>query len=332
MATRVLEPAKQLLIKGRNLVYRASHETIQVNQDYYTLPQAELEKVKYDDLCIQAPVDTYVMKDFNDPALNAVLQEGLTPNQAEYRENGCVIKRGFIPEEICDAYIDLRDQLMLGDRQFSNNTPYIEHKEVRKLVCYQPLMDLLQELHSCSMGLIFNLSMYKSTERGWHPDAYLDRDDAIPRVAVWIALGDIDKNCGPFEYLPGSHRWPALSNQRINEYMKSGYQWPEAHRHRRPGVPGWGKLAEALVSPAVERKITQEGQEPKKFIASKGDVLVWYARLMHRGSEPNDESALRPAMIGHYAPIFERERGLFAKTPEGGYFLVPPHRLEQLSR
>jgi hypothetical protein len=57
-------------------------------------------------------------------------------------------------------------------------------------------------------------------------------------------------------------------------------------------------------------------------------VLLWYGRLMHRGSPPRHSGASRPGIIRHYAPIFERDRGYFANHPQTGvHYLLPPRKL-----
>ncbi|MBY4892061.1 phytanoyl-CoA dioxygenase family protein [Rhodobacteraceae bacterium N5(2021)] len=68
----------------------------------------------------------------------------------------------------------------------------------------------------------------------------------------------------------------------------------------------------------------------REFTAKKGDVLLWYGRLMHRGSPPRAEGSRRPGLIGHYAPIFERRRGYFAQTPTQEHFICPPHKIGTL--
>ena len=210
-------------------------------------------------------------------------------------------------------------------------TPHVKHAEVLDIVSYKPLMDVIRELHGMEMGLIFTLSGFKSTKRGWHQDAYLDDDSAIPRLASWIACGDVDSDCGPFQYIPGSHRWPALSNTKINGYLKGDYQWPHGHVSRETGELGWGRISEAFIDPAVFRKIKDEGHAVHEFTAQKGDVLLWYGRLMHRGSPARVAGRLRPGLIGHYAPLFERRRGYFAKRSNGVHFLAPPRSLPFLS-
>ena len=301
------------------------------NQDYYEIPKERLSHVHYSKLAKPAQQNIYITKDFADPRMAAAFDKTLSENQRTYRENGYLILRGLIPEDLIDAYVELRERLKLGQDQFPDATPFIEHPEILDIACHKPMIDVIRELHAAEMGLIFTLTGFKSTERGWHQDAYLDRDSAVPRLATWIACGTVDADCGPFEYVPGSHKWMALSNERINEFLKPDFRWPEGHRARSAGVPGWGRIAEGFVDPSVYAKIDRDGAEIKHFTAEKGDVLFWYGRLMHRGSPPRRNGATRPGLIAHYAPIFERERGFFDRTASGSHYIVPPSKIGMLA-
>ena len=44
----------------------------------------------------------------------------------------------------------------------------------------------------------------------------------------------------------------------------------------------------------------------EKFLAKKGDVLLWHARLMHRGAIPNDPDLWRETAILHYSGVNHR--------------------------
>ena len=298
-------------------------------KDYYTVPKDRLDKIHYSKLALPRQYDVYPAKSVNGEESKRAFLDSLTDNQRYYGEHGYLIVRNLIPHDLCDAYLELRQTLEMGQSQFSDSTPYIEHPEIRRIAIYKPLMDIIRELHGYEPGLIFTLTGFKSTERGWHQDAYLDRDDAIPRIATWIAVDDVDENSGPFEYIPGSHKWMALSNKKINEFLKEDYRWPNGHRARSVGVPGWGRISEAFIDPSVYAKIERDGAQVKHFTARKGDVLFWYGRLMHRGSPPRLPGATRPGLIGHYSPIFERERGVFRTDENGCRYIVPPAKFDR---
>ncbi len=294
-----------------------------IYEDYFSNDRVIKDEVEYSDLSKPAEKNVYIMRRVNSDDLQNQFVSTLTQDQQVYRNNGCLIKRGFIPPDLIDEYFKLRERLNLGIGEFDTVTNYVEYLPVRRIACYPPLIKLLNELHSAEMGLIFTLTKLQSTQRGWHQDAYLDHDDALPRLAVWIALGDVTSDCGPCEYVEGSHWWPTLSNLKVNDFLKEEYHWPAAQRNKKPGVLPWGRISEAFVDPAVHKEMARQGVKQKKFIAKKGDVLIWYGRLMHRGSKATNTGATRPAMIGHYAPVFERDRGIFLRDDNGGFFQVP---------
>ena len=46
---------------------------------------------------------------------------------------------------------------------------------------------------------------------------------------VWTALEDIDEECGPLIYYPGSHKWPIYTNEHIGvraqDKARTGHQY-----------------------------------------------------------------------------------------------------------
>lgn len=301
------------------------------DKHYYKIPKEKLNLVSYEELSAPPKTNIYVMRNFKDPDLSKLHKSDLTENQIYYANNGYLILRNFIPHSLINSYLKLRKSLDLGVGQLSGIMPHVRHREVLDIASYKPLMDVIKELHGMEMGLIFTLSGFKSTKRGWHQDAYLDDDTAIPRLASWVACGEVDSDCGPFQYIPGSHHWHALSNQKINKYLKRDYQWPHGHVSRKKGELGWGRISEAFIDPAVFDKLKASGHSVHEFTAQKGDVLLWYGRLMHRGSPARVKGRQRPGLIGHYAPLFERRRGYFAKRSNGVSFIAPPSSLPFLS-
>ncbi len=232
----------------------------------------------------------------------------LTADQRGWRQDGVVIKRGFIEEAVLRPYINRRLQLqhlslekhMLG---WESPTPYEHIPELRDLCLYPPLMNLMAELVGEPMLLHLNLTGWLSTERNWHQDDYLNP----PHVngwyaAAWIALGEIRDDAGPFEYIPGSHHWPLLRQARVKQFMS-----PQERAHRNEaGHETWPRDSERFVIPAVEAEIAARAPQIRRFTAQSGDVLIWHGRLMHRGTKATGPNAWRPALIAHYSGINHR--------------------------
>lgn len=221
----------------------------------------------------------------------------LTEDQKFYKANGYLILKGFIPDDLNNAYQEIRKTVSIPVG-FPDCTPYMRHKEIRNLGLYPPLMQKLEELIGFDMGMHLNLTGWVSTERNFHQDDYLNPPFVLTHyAAVWIALDDIHEDSGPFEYVPGSHKWPLIRKHLLfNHYPKE-----------LESDPAWPRITQNEVAKACEQEIKERNAEKKQFIAKRNDVLIWHARLLHRGTEPKDKSLLRKSFISHYSSIHHRQ-------------------------
>jgi ectoine hydroxylase-related dioxygenase (phytanoyl-CoA dioxygenase family) len=152
-------------------------------------------------------------------------------------------------------------------------------------------------LHLCLTGWV-------STERGWHQDDYLNPPHVNSwYAAVWIALGDIHPDSGPFEYVPGSHRWPLIRGEKVRKFLT---KQELAVRAPETGINPWERLAERFVNPAIEAEIAESGRPIVPYLAKRGDVLIWHGRLIHRGSVAKVPWMERRSLITHYSGVNHR--------------------------
>lgn len=254
------------------------------------------------------------------PWLDGPIQPAMDQMAEDWQKEGLVILPELLPNDLIDAYCEawLKDN---GDRmippetpqEYSDaaihvdrgrpmgwpyDTPYMHVQACRDLTAYGPLNEVMEFLIGEPMGVHLNLSGWRSTQRNWHQDGYLNPDtNADHYLAVWMALDDIHPDSGPFEYVPGSHRvFPPIRQEKMFAKMKPGA------RHD----PNWPKYSEEILTPMFEELMDDYGMERKKFIAKKGDVLVWHARLLHRGSPPNIPGTERRSLIAHFSGINHR--------------------------
>ncbi len=237
----------------------------------------------------------------------------LTDDQRFWRDNGYLIKPGFVPTDLIDRYVALRQRHpIVGGWRCP--VPYMHIAELRDISLYPPLMTLMHSLIGEEMGLHLNLTGWVSTDRNWHQDDYLNP----PYInswysAVWVALDDIHPDCGPFEFVPGSHKWPLMKGHKVRMYLT-----PE----ERADI-GWPARAERFVNALADEEIDRRGGERKKFIAKKGDLLIWHGRLMHRGSYANQPGMERRTLISHYSGLSHRvDMKHVERVPEGGAYFV----------
>ena len=68
----------------------------------------------------------------------------------------------------------------------------------------------------------------------------------------------------------------------------------------------WPKYSEEFLTPMFEDIIRKGELKREQFIAKRGDVLIWHARLMHRGTVPNNPDLWRKTAILHYSGVNHR--------------------------
>lgn len=188
--------------------------------------------------------------------------------------------------------------------------PYMRHPALLSMCTYGPLAEALEGLTGEPMGVHLNLSGWKSTQRNWHQDGYLNPayvGDSY--AAVWMALGDVHADSGVFEYVPGSHLWHRLTYDKIKQVVDVS-------------DPAWPAHTEAVLTELVEKEIGDRGAMVVRYAPKAGDVLIWHPRLYHRGSAPMVPGAYRPALIAHYSGIFHRP-DMPAPRQSGAGWLFP---------
>lgn len=233
-----------------------------------------------------------------------------TPHQHAWADTGIVIAPGLAPEHLMAAYEtewlthnggpDAQPGTPSTYRSamgWQYATPYVDHPALRALACCGEIADLLTELTGEPMGVHLNLTGWQSTRRNWHFDQYLNE----PYVggfyaAVWLALDDIHPDAGPFQYVPASNTWwPPISQAKMRTALGSDGNGPD-----------WPTHSERILTPPFEAELAARNVSPTEFIASRGDVLVWHGRLLHRGSTPKDPNRERRGVIMHYSGIHHR--------------------------
>lgn len=265
--------------------------------------------LRFEDFCEDVPDHLLPPLDRKDPGRDIIM----TPDAQYWRDQGYLILPKFLPDALIDAYANVMRREGRIPVGFPGAQSYLDVPEMLDLCCYPPLLQKIEEVLPTPMAVNLALTSWVSTTRTWHQDDYLNP----PYInawycAVWMALDDIDPDSGVFEYVPGSHKWPLMRGEKCRAHLP-----PE----KLDGA--WPRYAEELVTPLFEAKIAADGLPIKKFIARKGDVLIWHGRLAHRGSLPKTPGALRPSLIAHYSSIVRRvEMPLHRRHKDGCYYLV----------
>lgn len=177
----------------------------------------------------------------------------------------------------------------------------MDPRQVRIVDCFAVLPEALALFSSPSLTeflasvlderpLLFqSISFEVGSQQGLHQDtAYVVVDQRpMELAACWIALEDIKPGSGELQYMVGSHRLPDF------DFGGNKKHWNAA----ADGVDKHTEWFNWILRQGDERSLPTE-----RFLARRGDILVWHADLAHGGSPILNESLSRKSLVGHYCP------------------------------
>lgn len=165
--------------------------------------------------------------------------------------------------------------------RFKVNDLYLEQPSVRHLALNERIVPLLRELLGERPALCNSLSLEYGSEQPDHVDSlYMTPRTPAHLVAIWVALEDCTPGSGLLRYWPGSHR--------IEPYVFSN-----GGRHAVDAeMDAWSGYMQAQTQ--------VRGLRSELFAASKGDVFVWNAQLLHGGSAISEPGRTRRSIVFHY--------------------------------
>lgn len=216
----------------------------------------------------------------------------------DWNDDGVVILKNFMPEELMTAYeecwLESNHDTPTG---WDYCTPYRDFPPIADILSYGPLHTEMEKLVGEPVGTHLNLTGWVTTARNFHQDAYLNPPHVGDYyIAAWIALDTVHPDSGPFQYVPGSHKWPQVTHKKIMEALQ-----PEER------TPAWPKHSERILTPLFEQEIEKRGVPVKEFLGERGDVLLWHGRLLHRGSPAKVPGMQRKGLIAHFSGINHRK-------------------------
>lgn len=195
-------------------------------------------------------------------------------------------------------------------------TPYFRYSALRRLCCDPRLATALESVTGEPMAVHLNLTPWVSTERDWHSDQILNPPAVGDHyAAVWIALQDIHPDSGPFQFIPGSHRWPQVNQSKLRACLTDDEN----------ADPLWPRHAERILTPLFEAYINEREMEEEivSYFPKRGDCMIWHPRLVHRGSKPNIPGMERRAVISHYSSLDRADMPFPAVQHEAGGWFFP---------
>jgi hypothetical protein len=91
-----------------------------------------------------------------------------------------------------------------------------ENDDVRSIAANGAVIELLSKLYGRPAFPFQTLNFPVGTEQHAHTD--IVHFSSVPKrfmCGVWLAMEDIHPGAGPLRYVPGSHKWPVMSNALI---------------------------------------------------------------------------------------------------------------------
>ncbi len=210
-----------------------------------------------------------------------------------YWDDGYVVIEGLISDKKIDAFLEKHkpENLVLEEvfesyQSYIPRDAYIKSQQIRDILCGE---EILQYFNKLNKYFALHLSEARIGTSGikWHTD-YIDQiiEAANDYIGVHVAMSDVDIECGPFELIPGSHKWAKnpeiLNHENCKNNHNSCYEYNE-------------------------QLIDSMGIEPYVFKAKRGDVLFWHGHLYHRGAKIVNWEKGRDVLFGHYYAIGKDE-------------------------
>jgi ectoine hydroxylase-related dioxygenase (phytanoyl-CoA dioxygenase family) len=220
----------------------------------------------------------------------------LTEEQAgiarEYHENGFVVVPNMLPQSLIDRVQDDAKK-----KAFNPNFPMKTQRDEKRvqdfwmvsdpskeMACYPQLLALLKLLYGRTPIPFQTLNFSVGSQQRAHSDTiHFSSLPARFMCGVWVALEDITEENGPVFYYPGS--------QRLTEYDFS-------HIRNTADTPSYENYKE--YEDFIEKIVEVNKLEKKKFLAKKGDLLIWSSNIIHGGSPVTKEGASRWSQVTHY--------------------------------
>ncbi len=148
----------------------------------------------------------------------------------------------------------------------------------------------LKELLSVFLGgtpvLFQSINFITGSEQNTHSDSiHMTTYPLGGLLGAWFALEDISGENGPLHYYPKSHKLPY--------YLNADY-------HNEGNAYLLGDKSYTDYERMIKRKIAEQNLPKVKFLARKGDLLIWHANLFHGGEPHLNKQQTRKSMVFHY--------------------------------
>lgn len=210
----------------------------------------------------------------------------------EYNEQGYVVVKNVFSKELVDQIIrEMQEKGFNPDypiETFRNDIRiqdlWEKSEPVKQMAAHPEIIKTLEMLYDREVIPFQTLNFKVGSQQKAHSDTmHFSSLPARYMCGVWVALEDITEDNGPLFYYPGSHRTPEYNFSHFkNTVEDTTYD----------NYPEYETFMEELMEASPFQKV--------KFLAKKGDALIWSSNIIHGGSAVNDPNSTRFSQVTHY--------------------------------
>ncbi len=226
---------------------------------------------------------------------------------AHYIDHGYVVLPRATDADLIDEYLEFfersfhdpppgmsalcqGERLPLGpalyDRVAKVDCLHLFFPKAGELVFPPDVLTFLSDIYERPPVAFQTMTMRRGSEERLHIDTGpLTLTEPMALAASWVALEDVQPRSGEFEFIPGSHLLP----ETLHFGVSKGHH-DDMYEHQR--------VLSRTLELAAER-----GLRTERFMAKKGDVLIWHGELMHGGAPIEDPTRTRKSLVAHFMPL-----------------------------
>lgn len=210
----------------------------------------------------------------------------------KYNSDGyVVIKNAFTAAEVDIVIEEMKNIGFNQDFNFKNHRDanrcqdLWEYSEPTRQISIKPeILETLEFLYDRETIPFQTLNFYKGSQQMAHSDSI--HFSSLPSrfmAGVWVALEDVTEENGPLFYYPSSQKMPEYNFNHFKEELIDN-SYDNYHEYEL----------------FMDELMKNSSYEKMKFLAKKGDALIWSSNIIHGGCPVLDLNSTRLSQVTHY--------------------------------
>jgi ectoine hydroxylase-related dioxygenase (phytanoyl-CoA dioxygenase family) len=249
--------------------------------------------------------------------MRALLRGRRTGPRSQFEESGYYAARGFVDPGVCDRIVGEAERFyaregVAPEKADRTMNLHRESPTARRLLAGSRLTRLVRKLLGAKPFFLQSIYFNNGSQQNPHSDyMFMSTRPEHQLVGVWVACEDVLDEAGPLVYYPGSHKIPtpnieeryAKTGALVSSEIESREAELRAAYEERMKLTGQSLFKCVFYdrwSSDLDRELERGGYEPERFLADKGDLIVWHANLVHGGTPVSDPRRTRKSLVAHY--------------------------------